>query len=362
MFKESLLDKILYRVKKLIPKSVFNFFQPAYHAILANAGALIYRYPSRSMKVIGVTGTKGKSTTVFLLSKILENALRQAQGKPGKVAACGSLGFKIGEKEWPNNLKMTMPGRFKIHKFMAEAKKAGCEFLILEVTSEGVKQKRHLGIHFDCAVFTNLHKEHIEAHGSFENYAKAKQELFRATRNIHVLNADDPNIKLFGNFFAKRKIFYGIEKGDIHADKTEIGAEGSIFDVYGTQFKINIGGRFNVSNCLAALAVSAMYGIDLPSARPVLESIKSIPGRMEFIQSKPFAVVVDYAHTSESLEGVYKTLKAKISNFQPACRTGRFPINFQVSILKTKIRENLFAYWVLLAGEEISGNARNLAK
>ena len=122
MFKEGLLDKILYKVKKLIPKSVFNFFAPLYHAGLAYAGAVIYGFPSRKMKVIGVTGTKGKSTTVFLIAKILENS-----GK--KVAAIGSLGFKIKEREWPNTLKMTMPGRVKLQKFLREARKAGCKYV-----------------------------------------------------------------------------------------------------------------------------------------------------------------------------------------------------------------------------------------
>src|SRR3989338_8092359 len=193
MFKESVLDKTLYKIKKLIPKSVFDFFAPYYHGGLARLGSIVYGNPSKSLKVIGVTGTKGKSSTVYLISKIFENT-----GMP--IAAIGSLGFKIKDKEWPNTLKMTMPGRFKLQKFFYEARKAGCKYVVLEVTSEGIKQKRHLGINFDCAVFTNLHREHLESHGSFENYYKAKQELFSKTKNIHVLNADDKNIELFSKF------------------------------------------------------------------------------------------------------------------------------------------------------------------
>jgi len=302
MFKEGLLDKSLRRTKKLIPKSVFDFFQPMYHELLAHGGALRYGFPSHDMKVIGVTGTKGKSTTVLLLSRLLEGI-----GEP--VAAIGSLGFKIKDKEWPNNLKMTMPGRFKLQKFLAEAKKAGCKYVILEVTSEGIKQKRHLGIKFDCAVFTNLHKEHLESHGSFENYYQAKQELFKKTDNVHVLNIDDPNVKLFDGFHAKRKIFYGIGNGDMRADNIQLEEGKSSFEIYGTKFNINFGGRFNIYNCLAALAAGAMYGVDLPRAKPILEKIKIIPGRMEYIQKSPFAVVVDYAHTPDSLEAVYKTLR-----------------------------------------------------
>ncbi|HEY4474918.1 MAG TPA: UDP-N-acetylmuramoyl-L-alanyl-D-glutamate--2,6-diaminopimelate ligase [Candidatus Paceibacterota bacterium] len=302
MFKESFIDKILYRTKKLIPKSVFDFLAPFYHAGLAHLGSILYGNTSKSLKVIGVTGTKGKSTTVFLISKIFEGA-----GIP--VAAVGSLGFKIKEKEWPNTLKMTMPGRFKLQKFFYEAKKAGCKYVVLEVTSEGIKQKRHLGINFDCAVFTNLHKEHLESHGSYEDYYKAKQELFARTSNVHVLNADDKNVELFSKFSSKRTIFYGIESGDMRAQNLELKPDASSFDVYGTRFNINFGGRFNVLNCLSALSVAAMYGIDLPRTRAVLAEIKSIPGRMEFIQKEPFEVVIDYAHTPDSLEAVYKTLK-----------------------------------------------------
>jgi len=307
MFRESLIDKTLHSIKKLIPKSVFNFFAPYYHAGLAHLGSILYGNPSRSMKVIGVTGTKGKSTTVYLISKIFESA-----GMP--IAAIGSLGFKIKEKEWPNTLKMTMPGRFKLQKFFYEAKMAGCKYVVLEVTSEGIKQKRHLGINFDCAVFTNLHKEHIESHGSFENYYKAKQELFARTSNIHVLNADDKNVELFSKFSSKQTIFYGIEKGDLKAGNLDLKPDGASFEVYGTKFDINFGGKFNVLNCLAALSVAAMYRIDLPRIKPVLESIKNIPGRMEFLQKEPFEIVVDYAHTPESLEQVYQTLKFEILN------------------------------------------------
>ena len=313
MIRETILDNLLINVKKLIPKSVFNFFQPAYHTVLAYAGAVYYGFPSGGMKVIGVTGTKGKSTVTYLVSKILES-------KGDSVAAIGSLGFKIKDKEWPNTLKMTMPGRFRLQKFLYEAKKAGCKYVVLEVTSEGIKQKRHIGIDFDCAVFTNIHKEHLESHGSFENYYGAKQELFERTNNIQVINADDSNTELFGNFPAHHKIFYGLTKGDLVADKIQPTEQGTSFELYGTYFDTYLEGEFNVMNCLAALAVGVMYGLDLPGMKPSLESVKLIPGRMEFIQKEPFKVVVDYAHTPDSLEAVYKTLKE--NNKQLICVLG----------------------------------------
>lgn len=302
MIKESALDKILYRVKKFIPKSVFAFFQPMYHQTLAYAGAMRYGFPSRGMKVIGVTGTKGKSTTVFLITKILE-----ASG--ASVATIGSLGFKIKDKEWPNTLKMTMPGRFRLQKFLAEAKKAGCEYVVLEVTSEGIAQKRHLGISFDCAVFTNIHKEHLESHGSFENYLKAKQELFKLSKRTHILNADDRHVGEFEKFSVQKKILFGIEHGDIRAREVNAGDKNSDFKVSDQHVALKLGGEFNVLNALAAWGVGKAYEIEEPLMARVLSGIESIPGRLEFVQKEPFSVVVDYAHTPDSLEAVYKTLK-----------------------------------------------------
>ncbi|MBP9822517.1 MAG: UDP-N-acetylmuramoyl-L-alanyl-D-glutamate--2,6-diaminopimelate ligase [Candidatus Pacebacteria bacterium] len=302
MIKESPIDKILYQIKKFIPKSVFEFFQPAYHRLLAWGGALRYGFPSNDMKLIGVTGTKGKSTTVYMIAKILE-----ASG--AKVAAIGSLGFKIKDREWPNTLKQTMPGRFRLQRFLSEAKKAGCDYVVLEVTSEGIKQYRHLGIKFDTAVFVNIHREHLENHGSFENYIKAKQELFRAAKNVHVLNADEVHISDFDKFPAEKKITFGVNHGDVRATDILATESESEFKVGGQEVHMKVGGVFNILNALAAWSVASVYDTDPVVIAKALSEINTIPGRLEFVQKKPFAVVVDYAHTPDSLEIIYKTLK-----------------------------------------------------
>lgn len=288
MFKEGRTDKILTFWRKLIPVSLFKFAQPFYHWGLAWVGAILYGFPSSDIKVIGVTGTKGKSTTVYIISKIFEEA-----GIP--VAAIGSLGFKIKEKEWPNTLKMTMPGRFKLQKFLKQAKDAGVKYVILEVTSEGIKQKRHLGIRFDSAILTGIHKEHIESHGSFEKYIEAKKKLFHKTKNIHILNADDKFVGEFKKIKSKKKIYYEM------ADWVKWGIN--------TELK----GGFNKSNILAAATVAQTYGIEKEIIEKAIEKIKSVPGRMEFIDvGQLFKVVVDYAHTPDSLEQVYKTLRQEL--------------------------------------------------
>ena len=300
-----LLEKFLSVGRKVIPRPVFDFFQPWYHGMLALSGQVFFGRPSRRLKVIGVTGTKGKSTTVFLIAKFLEEALRPAQGGPAPVAAIGSLGYKIGDREWPNNLKMTMPGRWKIQKFLAQAVKENCRFAVLEVTSEGIKQKRHLGLKFDAAVFTNLEKEHIESHGSFEKYYLAKQELFKKTKNIHILNADSPYVDLFSKFPAKKKIFYGLK-------------EVLQLKVIAFNYKSLLFGDFNKLNILAAAETVKNYGVSPEIIQKALDKIKTIPGRMEFIpafvKNPSFMVVVDYAHTPGSLEAVYQTLKSEILN------------------------------------------------
>ena len=285
------MESLLNFGRKIIPKPVFEFFQPAYHLTLAYLAALVYGFPSRKIKVIGVTGTKGKSSTVYFLSRILE-------GAGYKTAAISSIQFKIAEKEWPNSLKMTMPGRFAIQSFLAKAVKAGCQFVVLEVSSQGVLQNRHRFINFDTAVFTKLAPEHIEAHGSFENYKKYKLKFFGYVKNNHVINKDDKYFQEFFDIPAKNKITYSA------ADYKDI--------------KLKLLGDFNVANAAAAVKTAEIYGIDAEKSGKILENIGSLPGRMELVGSpdggrQNFKVIVDYAHTPDSMEAVYGSLKPKLS-------------------------------------------------
>jgi UDP-N-acetylmuramoyl-L-alanyl-D-glutamate--2,6-diaminopimelate ligase len=264
MFKENkTIESILRFGRKLIPISVFDFFQPAYHRVLGAIGAVRYGFPSNGLTIIGVTGTKGKSTTVYMIAKALESL-----GEP--VAAIGSLGFKIKKKEWPNNLHMTMPGRTKLQKFLRKARDAGVKHVILEVTSQGIAQGRLFGIPVDCAVFTNLHPEHIESHGGLRNYINAKKQLFKKAGHIHVLNGDDKYFKEFRSIPAEKTYVYGMSKGVINQDELKL--------------KLQLEGDFNIYNALATLGTIHAYGLDVQKARKTIESIESIDGRMEFIK------------------------------------------------------------------------------
>jgi len=313
-------------MKELVQKFIPSFLINGYHWLLALLGAFLYQFPSKKIKVIGVTGTNGKSTVVNLTTKILEKA-------GYKVAALSSIKFKIGEKEWPNTLRMTMPGRFQLQKFLQQAINSHCHFAILEVTSEGIKQYRHKFIDFSVGVLTNLTPEHIEAHGSFGKYRQAKGKLFQAIKEIHIINLDDENTEYFLQFPAEKKYGYVISEYEIGSTKkqktsdfrlqtsnfieatnTKTFSEGIEFVIRNTLFHLSLLGSFNIYNSLAAICVGLSQGINLETSKLALEKIKGIPGRMEQVISEPFKVIVDYAFTPNALEKVYQTIKR---NFDP---------------------------------------------
>jgi len=315
---DMILEKLLSFGRKVIPQPIFNFFQPAYHLFLGALAVFWYDFPSRKLKIIGVTGTNGKSTTVFLINQILEKA-------GYKTASLSSIYFTTNGDIELNNLKMTMPGRFKIHKFLRRAVEAGCQYAVLEITSEGIKQHRHRFIGFDTAVFTNLTPEHIESHGGFENYKQAKGQLFQSlkTNGKSIINLDDPNSHYFLRFAAKEKWGYALQKlqmgaapatgaapiATIQAKNYQVNQSGVSFFVDGVNFNLNLIGKFNISNALAAIAVGTAEGISLEKMKLALGEIKGIPGRLEIVTKELFTVIVDYAHTPDALEKVYQTAR-----------------------------------------------------
>ena len=295
-------------IKKLTPKFILNF----YHRIFSLLGSLVYGCPSNKLKVIGVTGTNGKSTVVNMVSFLLE--------KEGyKVGSTSTVGFKIGNKEWLNDKKMTMIGRFALQKMLARMVKQGCDYAVIETSSEGIKQYRHLGINYDVAVFTNLTPEHLESHGGFENYKKAKLKLFKHltrkpekpnTPKIIVANKDDRYFEEFINYRANQKISFSInEDSNFQAHDISFEDFKMSFDLKGINFEVDILGEFNVYNILASLAVCSSQGMDLKKMADYLEDFEGTPGRMEFIKNqRGIKILVDYAPEIESLKQLYKAL------------------------------------------------------
>jgi len=289
-----------------------------YHFLFAFFGALFHGFPSRKVKVFAVTGTNGKTTTVNIIAKIFEEA-------GYKVASFSSTEFIINGKAEPNRFKMTMPGRAVIQKLLKRAAREGCQIAIMEVTSEGIKQHRHRFINFHSACFTNLSPEHIESHGGFENYKKEKGKLFSKTRKRHVINADDEHADYFLSFSAEKKLRYSIRKdssAEIKAEDVKGGKEGVSFFFEGEEMLLPLMGKFNVYNALVAIALAREEKISKEVIKRGLRKIGTVSGRMEEVVSSPFKVVIDYAVTPVTLEGVYKEIKEILSPRKLICVLG----------------------------------------
>lgn len=309
------MEKIFKIGKKIIPRPVFEFFQPAYHYLLALVGAVRYGFPSKSMTVIGVTGTKGKTTTSNLIAHVLN-----ASGH--KTGLASTVNFKIGEKEWTNEYKQTMVGRFRLQRLLWQMKKAGCEYAVVETSSEGILQYRHRFIDYDVAVFTNLSPEHIERHKGFENYREAKIKLFQKIAKkksaIGIYNLDDENVGHFIEPGIFKKIGYTFSADDVvgkNVDRIvrigglELFADQVRFTADGMKYKVPLIGEFNVRNAAAAICVALSQEIGESTIATALASVRTVPGRMEVIkEGQNFSVIVDYAYEPKSLEAVYTAI------------------------------------------------------
>jgi len=273
--------------KKIIPKPIFEFFQPAYHLLWPILGVVLYRFPSKKIKIVGVTGTKGKTSTTEFINGILE-----ASGQ--KTAVLNTIRFKVGDNSRPNLFKMSMPGRLFVQKFIADAVKAKCDWVIMETTSEGMRQFRHLFIDFNAGIFTGLEPEHIESHGSFENYLQAKLKLPQALAKsakrprVMIANCDSEYGEKFLQFDADEKVAFHLKD---------------------TKLRPEIPGEFMVLNAGLAEAFAKSQNISSEMIALGIASVKSIPGRVKFVkinEKQNFDVVIDYAHTPGSLEALYK--------------------------------------------------------
>jgi UDP-N-acetylmuramoyl-L-alanyl-D-glutamate--2,6-diaminopimelate ligase len=295
------ISTIVSILKRILPSWLIRPILPLYHRIIGWFFAFAYGFPAKRMTVIGVTGTKGKSSVCDMLYTVLLHA-----GYP--VAVAGTIRFAIKENSEPNKFKMTMQGRGFLQDFLSRARKQGCTHAVVEITSEGVRERRHKYLSLNALVFTNLQKEHIESHGSFENYAAAKRkigdELAASSKRPRAIipNADDTEGRRYLNLPVEQKLPFS------YADASDINLEPgrASFTYEGVRFTVQLPGSFSVMNSLAVIKAAQFAGVSLPKIAEALAALERIPGRTERIEEgQPFAAIVDYAHTPDSLSALY---------------------------------------------------------
>lgn len=331
------------RIKKMIPRRLLL----EYHHALAVFAKVLYGNPSDKLTVIGVTGTDGKTSSVILISEMLEAA--------GIVNAYMTTAeFKVADRKWINETKQTMPGRFQLQKLLRQAVDNGCTHVVIETSSQGIEQFRHIGVTYDVAVFTNLSEDHIEAHGSFEKYRAEKVKLFKKVSRrpqkkdiptVHVVNAADPEAVHFVSAgSADLQVGFMIE-GDENTvpglDKTLVAkndrfnGSGLVFDIESTvgekkelHIETSLVGRFNIYNILGAAAAVQAIGVEMRAVKKAMQEMSGIPGRLEVIsEGQDFSVIVDYAHAENALENIFETIKplakGKVISVLGSCGGGR---------------------------------------
>ncbi|TSC92135.1 MAG: Uncharacterized protein CEN92_109 [Candidatus Berkelbacteria bacterium Licking1014_96] len=305
-------------LKKILPESVKQF----YHKIMADLSNIFYGYPSRKMIVIGVTGTNGKTTTCHFIYHILRRA-------GCRVGMMTTTTLAINKKKWVNSTRLTTFAPAELNKFLKKMVEAGCEYAIIETSSHAAIQYRTRGIAYDLCVITNITREHLDYHHTFEEYKTAKKQILElpieSFRKLHVLkqvvlNRDEANYEYLADIKADRKFRYGILRGDIMAERINYRTTSSDFLVktpFGRKrITINLPGRFNVYNALAAITTTVALAIDLETIRVGLLKTRGVPGRMEKISPEKklkkklnFNVIVDFAHTPDAFYQIFETIR-----------------------------------------------------
>lgn len=309
-------------VKNLLPRQVWSW----YYFFLAWWGAFFYRHPSRHLLVIGITGTSGKSSIIYILRQLLEQT-------GYKVGALSTIEFYINGWQKLNDRKMTMLGRAQTQAFLRRMVNAGCDIAIIETTSQAALQYRHRFINYDIMLLTNLYPEHIEAHGGFENYKNAKIELFKHLAKCApkkwrgdifpktaILNGNNEHAADFAcAAWAARHMYFGhadlpwhkkspadqaIECADVRVTES-----GTAFSADGHPFNSPFYGVYAIMNISAGLATAQILGVEWLVLQKIVPKLLPIPGRLEFIEAgQHFKVIVDYAFEPIAMNELYKTI------------------------------------------------------
>jgi UDP-N-acetylmuramoyl-L-alanyl-D-glutamate--2,6-diaminopimelate ligase len=294
-------------VKAFIPRSLFRKIEPLGHLGESVVFNTLNSFPGQKFKVIGVTGTNGKTTTAFLIHKMLHEA-------GYKVGLMTTVAYGAGDKlKIPPDHYTNVPVPLMM-KRLKEIKAGGAEWLVMEVTSMALAQNRVWGVPFQLAVMTNISQDHLDYHKTMENYINAKVKLFRLTNNNRqgtktgVVNADDKTADKFISAI-KNPQTYGIDAGDLRAKNIELSTKGVTYkataDKETYDIRCRIPGRFNVYNSLAAIQVGRVLGLSKRQIEHGIASLEAVAGRMTSLESKSgFSVIVDFAVTPDALENV----------------------------------------------------------
>lgn len=301
-------------VKSIIPKNLFKRIEPTGHLVEAILANIRYGFPGRKVRVIGVTGTNGKTTTSFMIYRLLHEA-------GVKVGLMSTVAYGVGDNLTYPKLHMTTNKAFTLQKRLRDFAKQGVEWVVVETSSHSLAQHRVWGVPYEIAVLTNITHDHLDYHGTFERYLDAKRQLF-VLANKHgerfgIVNADDPNATAFINS-VKNATTYGITTGDIKAEGIELSATGSRYtarigdDTYAIQ--VHIPGEFNVYNSLAAVAVGRKLGLTPQQIERGISALESVEGRMNGIdEGQPFKAIVDFASTPDGFQKFFESMRPLVN-------------------------------------------------
>ena len=286
--------------------------------------AVIYGFPGKKIRVIGVAGTKGKTTTVNMIAKILEKG-------GNKVAMFSTANLQIGEEKTLNKIKLTTPSPFYLQRFLRKAIRKKCDCAVIEISSHGLVQYRHWGVSYKTVALTNMMSDHLDYHKTFRNYKDSHKALLTKNLENLIINYDDEDLKDFLKFnevenISLKKYIFSLKSYESVENAVSIKANDIILNRKGSEFVVRINGRkekiklsllgsFNIYNSLAAVAIGLAEKVSLEKIKNGLESIRGIPGRLEKIdEGQDFEVIVDYAHSPDSLKNVYNALKPYVKN------------------------------------------------
>ncbi len=298
-------------VRKALPQGAVRSLEDTYRKSRAKAMSARYGHPARHLKVIAVTGTNGKTTTVNYLNEILKEA--------GKTTAMFSTAtIEIAGKAKRNDLNATVATTHRMQQFFRDAKRAHVDYVVMEFPSHAIHQHKLAGVPIEMAVMTNLTQDHLDYHGTMEAYAEVKSRIFAGEPTYIVLNRDDEWFDYFNKFAAgAQKITYGASKdAEARIEKTKLyrkGTEAKVTIDHQTKLDLatNLPGEFNVYNMTAAVAAAYLLGIELNDIVEGVANLEEIPGRFERIEAgQPYDVVVDYAHTPDGLEKLLTAARA----------------------------------------------------